>query len=157
ALRYALEPWLAGTLPLVTLFGAVAAAVWLGGRAPAIGVTVLGYFACSYLFIDPRGAVRLQTSGDLIGLATYLFTCALIIGIGEAARRLSRRVAEQRELLRVTLRSIGDAVITTSVDGRVTYMNAVAETLTGWTHDAAKGRPLDAVFRIVNEDTRQRV
>ena len=54
-----------------------------------------------------------------------------------AARKL--RASEQRELLRVTLRSIGDAVITTDVDGRVTYMNAVAESLTGWTQPDARG------------------
>jgi PAS domain S-box-containing protein len=62
--------------------------------------------------------------------------------------------AARRELLRITLRSIGDAVVTTDVDGRVTYLNAVAETLTGWTQREAAGRPLDQVFRIVNEDTR---
>ena len=60
-------------------------------------------------------------------------------------------------MLRVTLHSIGDAVITTDVDGRITYMNAVAESLTGWTHREAVGQSLDAVFRIVNEDTRQPV
>jgi PAS domain S-box-containing protein len=60
-------------------------------------------------------------------------------------------------LLRVTLRSIGDAVITTDVEGRITYMNAVAESLTGWTQPEAMGQVLDRVFRIVNEETRQPV
>ena len=72
-------------------------------------------------------------------------------------RLAQMRASERRELLRVTLRSIGDAVITTDVDGRVTYLNAVAESLTGWTQREAVGQPLDAVFRIVNEDTRQPV
>ena len=49
------------------------------------------------------------------------------------------RANEQRELLRVTLRSIGDAVITTDIEGRVTYLNAVAESLTGWTQREARG------------------
>ena len=59
--------------------------------------------------------------------------------------------------MRITLHSIGDAVITTDVQGRVTYMNAVAESLTGWAKHDGVGRPLDAVFRIVNEETRRPV
>src|SRR6185437_3205542 len=55
----------------------------------------------------------------------------------------------------VTLAAIGDAVLTTDPDGLVTYMNPVAETLTGWSAAEAIGRRLEDVFRIVNEDTRQ--
>jgi PAS domain S-box-containing protein len=87
----------------------------------------------------------------------YLFTCSLIIGFGQAMRLAQIRAGQRREVLRVTLHSIGDAVITTDVDGRITYMNAVAESLTGWTHREAVGQSLDAVFRIVREDTRQPV
>ena len=64
------------------------------------------------------------------------------------------RAHERGEVLRVTLASIGDAVITTDLEGRVTYLNAAAETLTGWTTTEAVGRPLDQVCTIVNEDTR---
>lgn len=62
--------------------------------------------------------------------------------------------AEQSERLRTTLASIGDAVITTDTGGRITNMNAVAEALTGWTREEGIGQPLDAVFRIVHENTR---
>jgi PAS domain S-box-containing protein len=65
-------------------------------------------------------------------------------------------MAEQRERLRVTLASIGDAVITTDVEG-VAYLNAKAESLRGWTQDQAVGKTLDAVFRVVNEQTRKSV
>jgi PAS domain S-box-containing protein len=58
------------------------------------------------------------------------------------------------EWLRVTLASIGDAVITTDLEGRVTFLNHAAEVLTGWTSAAAAGRPLTEVFRIINEETR---
>ena len=51
ALRWLLEPLMAGSLPLVTLFGAVAGAVWVGGWRPAVFVGILGYAACSYLFV----------------------------------------------------------------------------------------------------------
>ena len=55
-LRLLLDPLMGESLPLVTLFGAVAAAVWLGGYRPAILVGIVGYLACDYLFIQPREA-----------------------------------------------------------------------------------------------------
>jgi PAS domain S-box-containing protein len=68
-----------------------------------------------------------------------------------------RREREQAELLRTTLSSIGDAVITTDNAGRVTNLNAVAEALTGWNCSDAIGQPLDVIFRIINEQTRSPV
>jgi len=62
---------------------------------------------------------------------------------------------EAKERAEVTLRSIGDGVITTGTDGRVDYLNPVAEQLTGWSHDDAIGRPLDEVFQVLNELTRE--
>jgi PAS domain S-box-containing protein len=155
-LRWALDPLMGDTLPLVTLFGAVAAAVWVGGYRPAVMVTTLGYLACAYLFITPRGIFVFDIP-TVIGLVAYVFTCALIIGFGEAMRKARRRASEGRELLQVTLRSIGDAVMTTDNAGRVTYLNAVAESLTGWMQRDALGQPLESVFRIVNEQTRRPV
>jgi len=156
-LRYLLDRWMGNTLPLVTLFGAVAAAVWTGGVRPAIVVVILGYLVCSYLFIEPRGHVEFTDAATVIGALAYVFTCTLIILFGEAMRRAQLRASERREVLRVTFRSIGDAVIATDVTGCITYMNTVAEHLTGWTEREAQGQPLDAVFRIVNEETRQPV
>ena len=63
----------------------------------------------------------------------------------------------QKELLRATLASIGDGVIVTDAKGRVTFLNVVAQNLTGWTASSAIGKPLETVFRIVNEDTRKQV
>ncbi|MEP6864290.1 MAG: PAS domain S-box protein [Deltaproteobacteria bacterium] len=57
------------------------------------------------------------------------------------------------ELLSTTLRSIGDAVIATDTEGRVSFMNVVAERLTKWTTDEARGRRLHEVFPIFNEET----
>jgi PAS domain S-box-containing protein len=78
----------------------------------------------------------------------------------EFAQKLAEenaRLRQQKELFRTTLASIGDAVITTDIEGRVAYLNAVAESLTGWTQKAAAGQPLATVFHIVNEQTRQTV
>ena len=63
---------------------------------------------------------------------------------------------DQRDWLLVTLSSIGDAVITTDTEGKITFLNPVAESLTGWTQEAV-GQPFDGVIRLVNEDSRQPV
>lgn len=64
---------------------------------------------------------------------------------------------EQRQLWQVTLSSIGDAVITTDTAGRITFMNPVAQAVTGWRLDEASGKPLETVFHIINEETRETV
>jgi PAS domain S-box-containing protein len=74
-----------------------------------------------------------------------------------ARRRAEEELRKQSEWLRITLASIGDAVISADAAGRVTFMNGVAESLTGWPQAEAIGRPLSDVFRIVNERTRQPV
>lgn len=66
-------------------------------------------------------------------------------------------LAEEKERLAVTLRSIGEGVITTDIEGRVMLVNAAAEELTGWTNDEARGMPLERVFLLVDERTRLQV
>jgi PAS domain S-box-containing protein len=84
-----------------------------------------------------------------------------IIGAAKVARDISDRkraadaVAAEREWLSRTLESIGDAVIATDAEGRVAFLNPVAEQLTGWRSSQAHGRNCDEVFRIVNEHTRR--
>ena len=79
----------------------------------------------------------------------------------EIATNITRRkqaemvLAEEKERLAVTLRSIGDGVITTDTLGRIVLINKVAERLTGWSSAEAVGRPLAEVFHIINERTRQ--
>ncbi|MGI4747974.1 MAG: EAL domain-containing protein [Janthinobacterium lividum] len=70
---------------------------------------------------------------------------------------LERELAENRELLQVTLNSIGDAVITTDTQRQVKWMNPAAERLTGWSHDDVLGKPIADVFRVWNEVERQAV
>src|SRR5690348_3381832 len=59
----------------------------------------------------------------------------------------------ERETLEVTLKSIGDGVIVTDVTGRVTFLNTVAERVTGWSMADARNQPFEKIFRIVNEHT----
>lgn len=68
-------------------------------------------------------------------------------------KRVEDALYEEKERAQITLRSIGDAVITTSKDGLVDFLNPVAETLTGWCLDEAIGQPLDVVFHVVSEQT----
>ena len=77
----------------------------------------------------------------------------------QALLRAQRRDRErtQRRWLSTTLQSIGDAVIATDPEGRVTFMNAIAERLTGWSEPDARGRALDEVFAIFSEATHEPV
>ncbi len=80
----------------------------------------------------------------------------LLIGTDNTARkRAEETLGRNEESLAVTLNSIGDAVLTTDAEGRVTRLNPVAEKLMGWTQAEALGRPVAEVLRIINEVTRQ--
>src|SRR5262245_5931732 len=114
-LRWLLDPLLGDTLPLVTLYGAVAAAVWWSGLPATVAVAIAGHPASDYLSMPPRASFELGDPANLIGFLAYLFTCSLIMGFGQALRSARAREEGNREVLRVTLRSIGDAVIATDV------------------------------------------
>jgi diguanylate cyclase (GGDEF)-like protein/PAS domain S-box-containing protein len=94
--------------------------------------------AQDYLFTDRLDAYLLPKAvGGMIERATY-----------------AEALFEEKEFAQITLNSIGDAVVSTDVSGKVTYLNAVAEILTGWSLKEARGRPLEDVFRIIDATTR---
>ncbi|WP_447978237.1 PAS domain S-box protein [Candidatus Nitrospira bockiana] len=119
-------------------------------------------------FPDPQWAVLVRVDRDAVlvpfsvffakvGLVGMLVSVPLFGLLWWTTRRLKaewHRTRESERWLFTTLSSIGDAVITTDAAGRVTFMNPVAGTLTGWKDRDAEGRPLEEVFRIVNEATR---
>lgn len=74
--------------------------------------------------------------------------------LDEKVRQRTAELAQNRENLAVTLNSIGDAVLATDAQGRITHLNPVAERLTGWDRAEAVGRPIGDVFNIVDETTR---
>jgi PAS domain S-box-containing protein len=88
----------------------------------------------------------------LTGLAIAILVVLVVVVRRDSARR---RASEQR--LVTTLRSIGDAVITTDEKGIVSLINSVAEALTGWRSGESLGKHLDEVFRIINEESRATV
>jgi two-component system cell cycle sensor histidine kinase/response regulator CckA len=70
---------------------------------------------------------------------------------------MERRLRERERWFSTTLRSIGDAVVSTDATGKVTFMNPVAETLTGWTTTEARGRHVSEVVQLVDEATQQKL
>jgi diguanylate cyclase len=99
-------------------------------------------------WLESRGEVRRDEHGVVVGLQ------GTALDITER-QELNARLGERNEMLRVTLQSIGDAVITTNNSGQVNWMNPVAEQITGWLSSEALGRPHAQVFHIVNEETRR--
>jgi PAS domain S-box-containing protein len=110
---------------------------------------------------NSRGTARTAVVSLSIG-ALILVACLILIWSLIRLDLTKRRAAED-ELrrseaeLRTTLRSIGDAVIATDRDARITFMNPIAERLTGWSEKEAVGRDSREVFRILHESTRAEV
>ncbi len=104
---------------------------------------------------DARRA-RLQAAiARTIGTFAFasVLAMALLFGVHALSERNRDQLRRDAAWLSTTLRSIGDAVIATDQQGRVSFMNGTAEGLTGWAQDEARGKPLDEVFRITNEVT----
>jgi PAS domain S-box-containing protein len=104
-----------------------------------------------------RSTIASEIVSGLAAISALLGFSWLLARHLDSRDRTEAIITAQGERLRTTLASIGDAVITTDVEGRVANMNAVAESLTGWPNAEAQGQPLDAVFYIVNEGTHELV
>ena len=159
AVRWLMSYWIGsrGTYPFAPIFIAIIFSAWYGGFGPAIAGSLLGLVSAILL---PNA--QANSGHPFLGLFMYIavsLSLAVFGGLMARAReRIARQfdeLARQREQLAATLRSIGDAVIVTDAEGRITSLNPVAEKLTGWTAAEAMGRPLDDVFRIINEETRE--
>jgi PAS domain S-box-containing protein len=160
-LRLMLSPILDVQAPFVTCLIAVTFTAWYAGLGPALISSALGAIAAYYFILTPQNGFPISEKNDVMRYVTYLISCAVVALFSEAMRRARGRaeettvaLAENRKLLSTTLASIGDGVIATDEKGLVAFMNPVAETLTGWSLEDAVGKPLEAVFNIVDEQTR---
>jgi PAS domain S-box-containing protein len=99
--------------------------------------------------IDDSGAPIRDDKGNITGVV-------LVFRDITERRQAEKALATEKERLAVTLRSIGDGVITTDIKGEIVLINKVGEDLTGWTQEEAMNRPLAEVFHIINENTRKR-
>ncbi len=116
---------------------------------------------------DEVFAVRRFRSGLILALLMGLVGMVVLLGLvvrQQERKNLYRTLYQSEFSLRasverhsITLKAIGEAVIATDVRGRVELLNPVAEVLTGWNNEEARGRPLGEIFRIVNEQTRAEV
>ena len=97
--------------------------------------------------LESARAVR-NEKGEVIGYE------GTISDISER-KRAETAIFEEKEKAQVTLQSIGDAVITTDAEGRIEYLNPIAEELTGWETREVGGKPLPEVFTVLNEATRE--
>lgn len=104
-----------------------------------------------------RNTVLTFIVANLVAFTVLLGTWVIIIDGVKARRRAQDALSQQRHLLQVTLSSIADAVIACDTEGYVTFLNPVAESLTGWRQEEASGQPLMRVFDIINENTRRTV
>jgi PAS domain S-box-containing protein len=152
--RWLLDPSLGDHLPLFTFYFATIFAAWYGGFWTGMVSLVLGTLCGMFFFIEPVGEFQLQNAVQKYDLIRFGGVAVSVSVISEMLLRSQRRAEQQKEVLAMTLASIGDAVITTDTEGRVTGMNAVAESLTAWKLDEALGQPLNLVFDIINEHTR---
>jgi diguanylate cyclase (GGDEF)-like protein/PAS domain S-box-containing protein len=102
-------------------------------------------------------ALQLIAGSLFVGTAFWFLIDTVIRRRREAAvlKARTEELFEEKQLVEITLHSIGDAVITTDPLGKITYMNPVAEQLTGWSQSEARNRPLPDVFHIIEEATRK--
>ncbi|MGI8783727.1 MAG: PAS domain S-box protein [Acidobacteriota bacterium] len=158
-IRWLLGPVLHENIPFLTLFAAVVWTSWRSGLGPALFAAALGAVAAATLFMPPVAAMR---PSDLVGAGLYgvvSIGSALLISAHRSARHraeeATRQANLQSEWLNVAMMSVGAGVIITDASGHVTFLNPVAQFLTGWTEHEAQRQPLHQVFRILDEATQQ--
>ena len=139
-----------------TPFSRSSRALWLGFGVllAVVAAVTISAVAVSHGWGLPDGDAR-----RALWISVVLGALGLLVG-GAIAVHVTRRVMRtenalelEKELAQVTLQSIGDGVITTDAEGRVEYLNPVAERYTEWSTAEARGRPLAEIYRVIDERT----
>src|SRR6266849_4450411 len=102
-------------------------------------------------------SVRTILTGTLLSISLLVLCFGLLHRELSERKKAQAALAKSEKWFSTTLASIGDAVIATDMNGAVTFMNSVAQSLTGWTQAEATGKSMDLVFDIVNKETRRPV
>ncbi|MFO0910480.1 MAG: ATP-binding protein [Isosphaeraceae bacterium] len=160
-LRWLIDPLVGrGGLPFMLSFLAFALAGWVGGFGPGLLSLVLNVVIIKLVWLAQADTGAAAQATNSVHLIAFISTGLLIILIASQSRRsqakaeqTAARAARDHEWLRVTLMSIGDAVIVTDARGDVVLINPVAEDLTGWRPDQAVGLPLSEIYRLSDEET----
>ncbi|MBX9787450.1 MAG: PAS domain S-box protein [Pirellulales bacterium] len=159
--RVAVAPWLGDRLPFMTFLPVAFVLAYRGGIQPTSIFAILSIPPLVFYLLPPSNSFAIELSEHRFGLAIYVVIVLATGWLGEQMHTAQWRLEQareqavaDRERLRVTLASIGDAVIVTDALGRVVSLNAVAEELTGWQAVSGLHRRLEEIFRIVNEETR---
>lgn len=140
---------------------AVFVSAWIGGLIPGVISVFMSVMIITWFFIPPQFTFAGKSPIELFSSVIFC-SMGVLFSIFHWRLQRSKRIAEEassklrasEENLSVTLNSIGDAVMATDAEGKVTRLNAVAEQLTGWTNSEAAGKPIDEIFRIINQKTR---
>jgi PAS domain S-box-containing protein len=126
-----------------------------------IRILIIGLFAVTlvyvtFMFIEWIGISHsFESSENMVGAMLPIMWLFVLYAFVQ--QNVNTDLKINKENLRITLNSIGDAVITTDTAGRVTRMNPVAENLTGWQADESIGKQLDFVFPIIDSNSRERL
>ena len=130
---------------------AMIASAWYLGRGPGLLFAIAFEIMLNYFSTQPY-----TTRSGFITLNRMVLFVSLVL-FASSRRNAEKELRAQREWLQVTLASIGDAVIATDINGSVQFINPAAEALTGWTMKEAARMPLEEVFRVISEETREKV
>lgn len=154
--KFLLGKFFADQAPFLLMPLAILVTAWYAGRAAALVATVLASIAVGYFFISPPFSYQIGLPG-FFQLLVFIAEGVLLALFGASRKEALVEVARRERILGVTLSSIGDAVIATDVAGNITFLNPIAEKLTGWRKEEGGSLPLSTVFRIINEETRESV
>ena len=171
-LRKALTAYVGETLPTyITFYPAIMVVAVLAGFRSGMFATVLTVIAVDYWIASPKALFFTGTSAEIAGVILFFLMGVFLNVFTELYRRAREKAAayekevamlesqnelrQQREWLRVTLSSIGEAVLAADTNGRITLLNPTAEKLTGWTQEECQGKEVGTVLKLIDGVSRR--